>query len=97
MVCQKHWRVKMEDNLHLIKWNIYLKTMVLPILELHGYSPRRMGKFRELILLLRKPYRLLLTKAVIGNTNWMRFCWATEILPIVWQVKRIFPSFFKDR
>ena len=74
MVYQKHSRVKMEGNLHLMKWNLFLKSMVLPILELHHYGPRRMGKLSELIALLRKLYKLLLTKAVIGNMNWIRFC-----------------------
>ena len=94
MVYQKHSRVTMEDNLHLMKWNLFLKSMVLPILELHHYGPRRMGKLSELIAFLRKLYKLLLPKAVIGNTNWIRFCWATEILPIVRQVKRRLSFFF---
>ena len=94
MVYQKHSRVTMEDNLHLMKWNLFIKSKVLPILELHHYDPRRMGKLSELIALLRKLYKLLLPKAVIGNTNWIRFCWATEILPIVQEVKRRLSFFF---
>ena len=74
MVYQKHLRVTMEGNLHLMKWSPFLKSMVLPILELHRYEPRQMGKLSELIALLRKLYKLLLTKAVIGNMNWIRFC-----------------------
>ena len=62
----------MGDNLHLMKWNLFLKSMVLPIIELHCYSPKQMGKFSELIALLRTLYDLLLTKAVIGNMNWIR-------------------------
>ena len=67
-------RVTMEDNLHLMKWNPSLKLMVLAIIELHHYGSRRMGKLNELITLLRKLYKMLLTKAVIGNMNWIRFC-----------------------
>ena len=66
------------------------------MLEIHHYGPRRMGKLSELIALLRKLYKMLLTKAVIGKMNWIRFCWATEILPTVRQVKRRL-SFFLAR
>ena len=74
MLYQKDLRVTMEGNLNLMKWNPFLKLMVLPILELHLYGPKRMGRLSELIALLRKLYKLLLTKAVIGNMNWIRFC-----------------------
>ena len=70
----------MEDNLQLMKWNLFLKSMVLPIIELHRYGLKQMGKLSKLIALLRKLYNLLLMKVVIGNMNWIRFCWATEIL-----------------
>ena len=53
-----------------------------------SYGPSRMGKLSKLIALLRKLCMLLLRKAVIGNMNWIRLCWATETLPIVRQVKR---------
>ena len=67
----------MEDNLHLMKGNLFLKSMVLPILERHHYGPSRIGKLSELITLLRKLYKLLLTKAVMGNTNWISCYGAT--------------------
>ena len=98
MVYQKHSRVTMEVNLHLMKWNPLLKSMVSPILELYCYGALRMGKFSELIALLRKLYKLLLTKIVIGNMNWICFCWPTEILPIVQQVKsRRFSRTVRDK
>ena len=98
MVYQKHSRVTMEVNLHLMKWNPFLKSMVSPILELYCYGALRMGKFSELIALLRKLYKLLLTKTVIGNMNWICFCWPTEILPIVQQVKsRRFSRTVRDK
>ena len=69
MVYQKHSRVTMEDNLHLMKWNLFLKSVVLPILELQRYGPKQMGKLSELMALLRKLYNLLLMKAGIGNMS----------------------------
>ena len=52
----------------------FLKINGITMLEIHHYGPRRMGKLRELIALLRKLYKMLLTKAVIGKMNWIRFC-----------------------
>ena len=65
----------MGDNLHLMKWNNFLKSMVLPIIELYCYGPKQMGKLSKSIALLTKLYNLLLMKAVIGNMNWIHSCW----------------------
>ena len=81
-------------NLHLMKQNIFSKTMVLPIVDLHCYGPKQMGKLSKLIVLLRKLYSLLLMKAVTGNVNWILFWSATEILLIGQQVKRRLSCFF---
>ena len=64
----------MGDNLHLMKWNHFLKSMVLIIIELHRYDPKQMSRLRELMVLLRKLYNLFLRKAVIGSMNWICFC-----------------------
>ena len=61
------------DNLTLKILN-FLKSMVLPIIDLHRYDPKQIGKLSQLIALLRKLYNMLLTKDVIGNMNWIRFC-----------------------
>ena len=64
------------------------------MIDLHRYDPKQIGKLSQLIALLRKLYNMLLTKDVIGNMNWIRFCWAIEILLIVQQVKRRLSFFF---
>ena len=84
----------MGDNLHLMKWNHFLKSMVLPIIEPHRYDPKQIRKLSELIALLKKLYNLLLTKDVIGNMDWVRFSKATEIPLIVQQVKPRLSFFF---
>ena len=61
----------MTDNLHLRKWNHFLKSMVLPIIKLHYYGPKQMSRLINLIVLLRKLYKPLLTKDIIGNMNWI--------------------------
>ena len=77
----------MYGNLCLTKWYHFLKSMILPIIKLHRYGPKQMGKLSKLITLFRKLYNLLLTKGVIGNMNWTHSCWTTEILLIAQQVK----------
>ena len=46
----------------------------LPIIKLHRYGPKQMGKSSKLIALSPKVYNPLLTKDVFGNMNWIRFC-----------------------
>ena len=85
----------MGDNLHLMKWNNFLKSMVLPIIELYCYGPKQMGKLSKSIALLTKLYNLLLMKAVIGNMNWIHSCWLQKYSSLYNRWNTVFPSIFR--
>ena len=68
MVYQKHSRVTMEDNLHLMKWNLFLKSMVLPTLELHRYDPKlsQVGQLERINRVIKKAIQSAINK----GRNW---------------------------
>ena len=55
-----------------------------------------MSRLINLIVLLRKLYKPLLTKDIIGNMNWIHSRWATEILLIAQQVKLRLSFYFLE-